>query len=34
MLVDDSVWLVVAGLSNEGVAQIDEIADNYNKHLV
>ena len=34
MIIDEGVWLVVAGLSNEGVAQIDEIADNYSKDLV
>ena len=32
--VNDALWLAVVGLNNEGIAQIDDIAKNYNKNLV
>ena len=34
MIIDNAVWLAVTGLSNEGIAQIEDITGSYNKDLV
>ena len=34
MIIDNAVWLAVTGLSNEEIAQIEDITGSYNKDLV
>ena len=34
IFVDNEVWLAVAGLSNEGIAQLEDFSESYNKELV